>query len=615
MKLSTETKAGIMVACSFLGLTGVFVGKKFLDPDGKVEALVSETKTEGDPAKEASKGDSKGDGKGDAKAPPTEKEKPGEIVQTKSQVELPGGIPPLPGTTPPNTAIPTSTPAPVAQKDSLPGGLPPLPGTEVPPPKPMSGTVAKTDPLPAFPPPPGGTPSPEEKPKTETKSDSLGALPPPPAPTTGGGLPGGFPPLPGEIPPPSNPAKPALADGVKEKPGAVNSLPKNDKTDLKNESKSAELSKGFPPVPPPSGLGSGSGSGILGSAPPPPADLGSPDSKQDLLKTGIPASRGLGSSEFSPTAPSSFPLPQPKNAPVSLSNPPLGAPGLGGSTIPTSGLGSSGLGAPGLGGRIASAAVIPPVAVSTFSPTTGPIKRTEFIPIEEPPAAPVGNPGLPASVPGPMATPPTPAPTGLPDLPPGGLSLNSGATKSPGFNAPPAFASNTPPATNRPVLRMSGEEVKPVLQPAGLQYTPINPQPAKGNIPNPVAAPNPFPAVGSALPNTPSKVSSWTEKVYSSVSGDTWESISQAQYQRKDMGRMLQVYNELHPRLMALPKTGVLPANTEIFLPPAEELIRQGASVIPTPASFPNLGSAPAPLPAGNLPPPGPLPSGLGGKP
>jgi len=77
---------------------------------------------------------------------------------------------------------------------------------------------------------------------------------------------------------------------------------------------------------------------------------------------------------------------------------------------------------------------------------------------------------------------------------------------------------------------------------------------------------------------------------------------------------MLQSYNEIHPRLVALPKTGALPVNTEVYLPPAEELIRQGASVVPTPAAFPNVAPPPSPLPSANVPPPGPLPTGLGGR-
>lgn len=623
MKLSTETKAGIMVACSFLGLTGVFVGKKFLDPDGNVEALVSEIKKEGDPAKDPSKNDSKSDAKGDPKADGktdgkgtnSPKEKAGDIVQTKSQVELPGGIPPLPGTT-----IPSAIPAPVTPKETLPGGLPPLPGTEAPSAKPMpgstspmSGNVARSDGPPSIPPLLGD----------KTKSDPVGSLPPPPPPPVSEGLPGGIPPLPGETNPPANPSKPATADGAKEKPGAVTSLPKNDKTDLKSGAKAPDFPAGVPPLSPPPGLGGGSSStpGGLGAAPPPPSGMPSLDASKDALKSAAPSAKGLGSSEFSPSPSTGFALPERRTPPNNLGAPPLGNGGLGGTTSSASGLGSSGLGSPGLGGRIASAAVIPPVAVTTFSPNTGPIKRTEFIPIEESPAAPAGNGTIPSGAPGPMATPPPPAPTGLPDLPPGGLSNNSGGTKSPGFGNPLGFVANTPPPDNRPFLRMSGEETKPSLQPAGLQYTPLNSQPAKANNPNAASA------IGLAAPAAPSKVSSWSEKVYTSVSGDTWETISQTQYQRKDLGRMLQSYNEIHPRLVALPKTGALPPNSEIYLPPAEELIRQGASVVPIPAPIsnvgappalgPNAGPPPAPgtFPSGNLPPPGPLPSGLGGRP
>jgi len=603
MKLTTETKAGIMVACSFLGLTGVFVGKKFLDPDGKVEALVSETKTEGEPAKDASKGDVKGDPKSDPKGAKSEKEKPGEILQAKSQVELPDGIPALPG-----TAIPAAIPAPVPvttpAKDTLPGGLPPLPGTETAPPKPMTGSVAKSDGMPAFPPGLG----------EKSKSETLGSPPPPPPPPVSDGLPGGIPPLPGEMNPSGNIAKPATADSSKDKPGAVTSLPKNDKSELKSDNKGPDLSKGFPPLPPSAGLGavSGSSTGILGTAPPAPSGMPALESSKDSLKSGSTASRGNGSSEFSPPPSSGFALLERKSVPGNLSNPPLGTPAMGGSTLPTAGLGSPGLGSPGLGGRIASAALIPPVAVTTFSPNTGPVKRTEFIPIDEPVAAPAASGGVPSGPAGPMATPPPPAPTGLPDLAPGGLSNNSGATKSVGLGGSPGFATNTPPAANRPVLRMSGEETKTSVQPAGLQYTPLNPQPIKTNTPN-----SP-PVIGPTGASVPSKVSSWSEKVYNSVTGDTWETISQSQYQRRDLGRMLQSYNEIHPRLVALPKTGALPVNTEVYLPPAEELIRQGASVVPTPtpSAFPNLAPppAPSPLPSSNVPPPGPLPTGLGGR-
>ncbi len=601
MKLTTETKAGIMVACSFLGLTGVFVGKKFLDPDGNVEALVSEVKNEVDPAKDTSKGEAKGEPKADAKGSKSEKEKPGEIVQAKSQVELTGGIPALPGTAIP-AAIPAPVPATTAAKDTLPGGLPPLPGTETSPPKPMTGSVAKSDGMPAFPPGLGD----------KSKSETLGSPPPPPPPPVSDGLPGGIPPLPCEMSPQGNLARPVTVDGSKDKPGAVTSLPKNDKPDLKSENKGPDLSQGFPPLPPPAGLGAGSGSssGILGAAPPAPSGMPTLESSKDTLKSGAAATKGPGSSEFSPSSSSGFALPERRSAPNNVSIPPLGSPAGGGSTLPTSGLGSSALGSPGLGGRIATAAVIPPVAVTTFSPNTGPVKRTEFIPIDETVAAPAGSGGVPSGPAGPMATPPPPAPTGLPDLPPGGLSSNSGAIKSPVFGGSPGFAANTPPPANRPVLRMSGEETKTSVQPAGFQYTPLNPQPVKTNTPNSPSG------IGSSGASVPSKVSSWSEKVYNSVTGDTWETISQSQYQRRDLGRMLQSYNEIHPRLVALPKTGALPVNTEVYLPPAEELIRQGASVVPTPtpAAFPNVAPPPSPLPSANVPPPGPLPTGLGGR-
>ena len=75
--------------------------------------------------------------------------------------------------------------------------------------------------------------------------------------------------------PSGNIAKPATADSSKDKPGAVTSLPKNDKSELKTDNKGPDLSKGFPPLPPSAGLGavSGSSTGILGTAPPAPSGM------------------------------------------------------------------------------------------------------------------------------------------------------------------------------------------------------------------------------------------------------------------------------------------------------------------------------------------------------
>jgi hypothetical protein len=87
--------------------------------------------------------------------------------------------------------------------------------------------------------------------------------------------------------------------------------------------------------------------------------------------------------------------------------------------------------------------------------------------------------------------------------------------------------------------------------------------------------------VAGAAPTISPKVSSWSEKVYLAQPGDTWESIAEKEYKKKEYARMVQIYNDLHPRAEPLPRTGPLPAKAEVFLPPLEELIRRGTGEVP----------------------------------
>ncbi len=500
MKLSTETKAGILVACSFLGLTGVFVGKKFLDPKNNISALLAE----GNPEVKPDGPDSKPEVNGTN----DKKDNNPSIVQTNSQDAPSGGIPALPEKEKP--APSTGFPPPLGAPPEAFPGLPPLPGTDLPNQN-------------------NGSSSP--------KPDPLG-FPPIPPPTTVGPS-SGIPPLPGERPLGNNQPKP---------PDTTNSNP------------------GIIPLPiPPLTVGGGLGAPLAtGGNPPGLATIPPLDPVKDASKPSSVPSRGLGGSEFSPGATPGLPPSLPPIGGPGAMNPGLTSPGL-----YSPGNGATGLGAPGLAARGAMAVAIPPVVLTTFSPTTGPVKRTEFIPLEEP----VGNPmaipnaqGLPNFSPNPLPTPLNPGSA----TPPGALDPSGNMVRRPAPGSNPNFAlvPIVPLSSqDKPILRMSANETNPRLGTV----------PLAGNSP---------------------KVSSWSEKVFISAPGDTWDSISLAQYQRRDLGRMLQQYNELHPRLVSLPKTGILPSSTEIFLPPLEELIRQGALAFP-----------------GTNPQPGAFPTGAPGRP
>ncbi len=477
MKLSTETKAGILVACSFLGLTGVFVGKKYFDPNGKIASLLSEGKPEALPSGPEVDPQAKG---GNDK-----KDIFPEILLTQSQVPQPNGIPPGPEVVKPASS-PAFPPPLGGPAEVLPGGLPPLPGTEVPPQN-NNSSGSKPDPL-AFPP-----------------------IPPP----TGVGSASPIPPLPGELITGNSQTNPI--NGPNNIPGTIPI-----------------------PVPPPAaigGLGTPAGTGL------PPLGLPaipSLESAKDVPKPLAVPSRGLGGSEFSPGGTPGFP---PLTPPIGV---PLPAnPGLSGLGLTNSGTGAIGIAARG-------ALAIPPVALTTFSPTTGPLKRTEFFPLDEAVSAPMAPPfvpALPGSGPNALPNPVPPVP-----IPPAGPSDKSGnMARRPPLGNNPNFAfvpGPSPSLQDKPILRMSANEALPPLGTGALQT------------------------------NAP-KVNSWSEKVFISSAGDTWDSIALSQYQRKDLARMLQQYNELHPRLAALPKSGLLPIRTEIFLPPLEELLRQGATAVP----------------------------------
>ena len=494
MKFSTETKAGILVACSFLGLTGVFVGKNFLDPKTNLTTLLSEGNPDTKP--------SDPDAKPEVKDPKEKNEIDPGIVQTNSKVTLPGGIPSVPGSEKPAPTTgfppPLGTPPPLGNpQEAFPGGLPPLPGTELP---------TQNNNIPG------------------SKPDPLGVPPLPPP--TGFGPSSGIPPLPGEFPPGNSPAP---IDNSKSIPGTI-------------------------PFPVPLGAAVGGAVGAIGAAPAtgaPPSGL-SPipplvPGKEVNNPSSVP-SRGLGGSEFSsretPGLPNTVPplgVPVPMNP--GLASPGLFNPGTGALGTGSLGTGSLGTGSLGTGARGAFAVAIPSVTLTTFSPTTGPIKRTEFIPLDEPVTAPLATP----FVPGLPNLAPTPVPSGPSSDNPGNMVRRPAPGSNPNFAFVPSVPATYP---DRPILRMSANETNPRLGTVGLQ----------GNAP---------------------KVSSWSEKVFISSPGDTWDSIALSQYQRKDLARMLQQYNELHPRLAALPKTGFLPQSTEIFLPPLEELIRQGTGSVP----------------------------------
>jgi|GEM_PF-3703490 len=194
-------------------------------------------------------------------------------------------------------------------------------------------------------------------------------------------------------------------------------------------------------------------------------------------------------------------------------------------------------------------------------------------------------------------------PGGMPNNPamPGGANLGGGSPSTP-FNIPGGNPANSNQPSPGAFAAPGGRPTAPGAFP-GSGASPA-PSAFPGSVPPP--APAAFSGGGSALPGagigaglgaTPAsglnpqnapKVSAWSERVYSSAAGDTWDSIAQKEYQRKEMGRLLQAYNDIHPRAEALPKSGALPPRTEVFLPPAEELIKRGTGEVPMNVFPPN---------------------------
>lgn len=706
MKWSTEAKAGVMVAASFLGLSGVLVAKKYLDPENPIEALAGESgsKAEKDGAEgskdtASEKKDTPGDGSG--------------IVLAKSQVVTPPG----PGTekTPGVAKELPFNPFPIPDGKSGGGadkgptesqpGSNSLAKNETSNPRPLPfpdpGKTApekKENPFPAFPDPgapnplgsgapktekpqPGngvGLPSETKTPTKEAKGGGAGSPFPLPEPQPGGSGGGGglkeF-----GLPPPQ--ANKANQDLTKRKEDPFPPLGAN------GASSSVPASNPFPGLPQgkPEGTNGLNGPGGAG---------GNPNAKGTTAAGSLgafpggtppeplPGGAGLGQGKGPAISP------QPSSPPPSSNGFP-GAPGMGAKNPefppPGAGLAGSGMGSgfpqgnQGLNRNEAPLfnPVVPPARIqaATFSTATGPAKRTEFVPLDDEP--PLARQGSPAIGPNRPVGSPSPAPLGLPgSTDRSGLPSNfnnggsSGAPRGmeaggiPGLpggnggNAPPnpSALPNVPagnggnalpgglPKTNPglpplegtgPVLRMPKED-KPVGQPIlqagfpggvsdGRGGSPIpapantslanpnapvlripkddkpvpppafpgggNIQPVDNRFPNP-ASPLPMgmggsPAAGAA-PTISPKVSSWSEKVYLAQPGDTWESIAEKEYKKKDYARMVQIYNDLHPRAEPLPRTGPLPAKAEVFLPPLEELIRRGTGEVPLNA-FPPL--------------------------
>jgi hypothetical protein len=137
------------------------------------------------------------------------------------------------------------------------------------------------------------------------------------------------------------------------------------------------------------------------------------------------------------------------------------------------------------------------------------------------------------------------------------------------------------PVGNSGVSRVSTNDRQPMATLPPQEKS--SPAPAGGSFTG-VAPPIKLPDMRSAQPLASAKpqVVSYDERTLTLAAGDTYESLSLTYYNTKDYAQALQTWNQSHPRTSAaLHQDGRLTPGDRIFLPPAEILQKNYPEAIP----------------------------------
>ena len=502
MAMTSEVKTGLMVSGAFASLVGAVLTKHYVSPD---ELLGHKPPTEQVATAEGGEGkaaEGTEGGTSAASANPSATEPKGDVVlASASGTDKNASPPPTPN--PADLIPPPPSPSSAGDGNStLPPPPPaagtgdkPMDGPPPPAPAPAGDATASAPP----PPVPGGLPPLEEKKSAET----LAPLPPP------GGTPAaGTPPDPAKLAEGLLPPPPPASGSTPPAPAITPTTPPDPAKLAETLVPPAPAAGGLaPPAPPAPGsatampdltkpgetpLGSGGPGGLTPPAPPPPAGgPGSTTPLPDLTKVAEsptppqPAAGGLAT----PMAPSPT-----TGSGLGGFAPPVPPPSAG-SDLSSSGTRGLGVGAGTAAGGLALSSETFPTdpgkpgiaRVLTFPIGTGPEKRSESIPLDEPgfPAARLAG-GAP-----PLATGGT--------IPGGSPSLATTGTGEAGGLPPSGMPGNLSvrPTDSRPAafVPVDGKNIPVLTMPAGPgQPMPITP----GTIP--------LPPSGTAAPVSPNGV-------------------------------------------------------------------------------------------------------------
>jgi hypothetical protein len=507
--MTRETKLGLVVACSFLGLLGVVLGMKLTEPpedqQGQEEAAAAPNEATPPAAAAQPAGEEQGKQSGwpssmGTSAPPKAEEAPPRTKTPKSDeppVLVPVAAKEIPTPLPPLGSAPASGSSGQSQNTTKPGddGLPKIEVADTSPPK---SAVS-------------------EQPVAKDK------------PTSGGQ--GRF--------------WSSLWDKARGTSAAVvKSVPKKGPADdtTGNKPVAKADNSGLLPVLPPDGSKPSVPTTVPGSkgsdAPPlpssggmsggnlPPVDLppvGKPGEATSSAEGGKPGSRTL------PALPPVPPLNDKKSDPPPPAPPPIDPP-------PAGGTGTS-----GTGGTSA-----PPPLRPTPTDLPPPAAPPE-------PAKPSGGSSTPLPPPAPAPAPPAPAKPAdaTPTFEVGG---NTTGQKKPDTDTLPPVAAKPPvPAAAAPPMK----EPEPIA-------VGTRPSAAVPALPVPSS-----PGVRTAQPD----VVSYTEETYAANSGDTFKSISQQKYGTDRYAQALYLFNRSHPLAEdGLLQNDTLKPKQAVYLPPVEIL-------------------------------------------
>jgi LysM domain len=563
--MTRETKAGLVVSCSFLCLVGAVVAVKLRQsPDAVALADAENVPPSTSKVKSESKATPTIPSSPSVNVPPA-----GMDITKESAVT----VPPIPSSS--EVTVPSVEPV-EQNKHSK--------GKSEAHQKPSNASEPSVE-APPTPPPFGGVP-------VAAPSVSTGEKPSTPA---GEAL---LPPGAGGVPSLEPPPHPATAPEGSTVPNKVKSPDKEDGTKEKhhkgpdeNEKDKANTAAHTEQSPPP----------LPGAGAPPPGPGVSPPNLGEPApigeKTGLPSA--------TPTIPPSMPeagkhehkesaappLPG-APAPISVAEPPTSSP----QPPPTAG------------------APLPPIGnvpTADERPTLGSRPAPTDKP-ESPSPAPIGS-----AAPEPMHSdfiPKGPAPGAEPPAASGLQPIGDGNTGHVKLEAiRPMSAEMAPPGSDRapnaspapigapvPVMPASSQQPQtmlPAALPAAGTAAPLAPVgAATAATAPPIRLPESLPArplaPSPAPPPVTTQVISYEEVRHTLASGETFESLSKEFYNTDSYAKALQMWNQNHPRASdAMARDGSIVAGDKIFIPPAAQLEQHYASVI--------TNVKPAPRPSG----------------